>query len=638
MAPQQKQKTLALDGNSLGFEDLIKVALDTHRTYKIVIKKSALPGINASRKYVEEIVRKNGGPDTPYVYGVNTGFGANKHKFVMGTDEIHNNDLAKISYNLIISHCCSVGENFPREVVRAAMLLRANTLIKGFSGIRVAVIQKLIDMLNHDITPVVPSQGSVGGSGDLAPLSHMAIVFIRNPYQPEDAELKGSVMVRARDGYTIVPATEGMKQIGGGVFLHAKEGLALNNGTQFTTALTALAIYRADQSIAGALSAASMTLEAMLGTVDAFNRVIHDLRPFPYQKQAAEIIRKNIAGSNLVFDPAREIDYTLYRRDITVQKLEKKTGLRTDLQPVKEPLQDIYSIRCTPQAIGAIWDAVAYVKRNIAIECNSANDNPIINVAFGKERLSGKAISGGNFHGEPVAIAADILKTVLTELGSLSERRTAALIHPDVNRRLPAFVTPSLVSTPNGDKDEEGMHSGMMIPQYVSAALTSENKVLAHPASVDTIPTSNGIEDHVSMGAHGAKQALQIAHNVANIVAVELLVAAQALELRLAQPLASLYEIEKRRRNAEGLLLECTRNGLDKKAEQCARLISELKALEVQVSKVKQKFTPGKGTLSILKNVEAVLHAKGLEFPLRADTYLSVYITTIATALLNGEL
>ncbi len=648
MANALKTKTLALDGNSLTFENIIKVAFDSKSEYNVIIKKTALKKIAASRAYVEEIVKQNGAENTPYVYGVNTGFGANKHKFVSGSGDIFNNDLAKISYNLIASHCCSVGKSFPREVVRAAMLLRANTLIKGFSGIRVEVIQKLIDMLNHDITPVVPSQGSVGGSGDLAPLSHMAIVFILNPYKPKDKTLHGNVERRKKTSgrgkvdqkheYEIVDATTGLAPIGGGLFLQAKEGLALNNGTQFTTALTAISVFKAEQLVSAALSACSMTTEAMLSTVDAFNPLIHRLRPFPWQQKAAEIIRKNLAGSSLIFEPDSRTDYRLYHKDINIQKLEKKVGLREELQPVKEPLQDIYSIRCAPQATGAIWDAIEYAKRTIAIECNSANDNPLINVAFDKKRLSGKAISGGNFHGEPVAIAADLLKIVLTELGSLSERRTAALINPDVNRRLPAFLTPSITQTPDGPRKEEGMHSGMMIPQYVSAALTAENKILAHPASVDTIPTSNGIEDHVSMGSHGAKQALEIAQNVAVVVGIELLNASLALKLRMGQSLASLYEIEKRLRNAKGLLLETSRSASPVRAEQCEKIINELYSLRKLIASGKNKFIPGRGTKQLLAKIEAVMQKNSLAFPLHADVVLEPYINAFANAITKGEL
>lgn len=632
---------VALDGNSLTFDTLIQIACDTKQQYSVSIKASALPKIHASRKYVESIVEKNGAENTPYVYGVNTGFGANKHKFVSGTGEIANNDLAKISYNLIISHCCSVGPKFPREVVRAAMLLRINTLCKGYSGIRVEVIQKLIEMLNSDITPIVPSQGSVGGSGDLSPLSHMSIVFILNPYKPNDKNLFGEVEVRSSDSvnskYVTVSAAKGIAKIGGGLFLQAKEGLALNNGTQFTTALTALSAYKAEQLVKAALNATTMTTEAMLSTIDAFNPLIHKLRPFEYQRKAAETIRQNLKGSSMVFDPSSKADYRQYHDDINIQKLEKKVGLREELQPVKEPLQDIYSIRCAPQAIGAIWDAIEYVKKTIGIECNSANDNPLIDVTFEKTRLSGKAISGGNFHGEPVAIAADILKTVLTELGSLSERRTAALINPDVNRRLPAFLTTSSVLTPKGIRNESGMHSGMMIPQYVSAALTAENKILAHPASVDTIPTSNGIEDHVSMGAHGAKQAFEIASNVAVIVGIELLNAAQAISIRKSQTLISLYEIEKRMRNAKGLLLETQRSENLERAAVCERIIADLGKLNKLLSLGKKEFIPGAKSKSVLKTLETILTENKLSFPINADVVMRPYLTTISEAIKDNR-
>ncbi len=636
------KKIIAIDGLSLTFEKLIAIAHDDGTKFNIIIKSAAIKRMSASRQYVEEIVKRNGDTDTPFVYGVNTGFGANKHKFVSGTGEAGNNDLAKISYNLIVSHCCSVGEKFPREVVRAAMLLRANTLVRGYSGIRAEVIQKLLDLLNNDITPVVPSQGSVGGSGDLSPLSHMSVVFVRNPYTPESTKLFGKVEMKSSPGknnkYTVVDATKAMQKIGGGLFLQAKEGLALNNGTQFTTALTAIAVHKAEKLIAKSLDACSMTCEAMLTTIDAFNPLIHKVRPFPYQQKTAVIIKNNLAGSTLVFNPNSKKDYALYHKDINIQKQEKEIGLRDNLQPVKEPLQDIYSIRCTPQAVGAIWDAVEYAKRSVSIECNSVNDNPIINVDFTSERLTGNAISGGNFHGEPIAIVADLLKIVLTELGSISERRTAALIHPEVNRRLPAFVINPVVESGTGMKREEGMHSGMMIPQYLSAALTSENKVLAHPACVDTIPTSNGIEDHVSMGAHGAKQALEIADNVTRIVAVELLVAAQALKLRTRQNLAELYDVDKRLRNAQGLNLEVTRLADTKRMEKCKTLISELNLLKKDIATTRKDFSPGKGSSRILKKVSELFKRNKLVFPLDYDVFLNEYITMLACAIENNQI
>ena len=634
-----------LDGNTLSFNDVIRIAYDTQQSCKIAIKKSALRQIEASRAYIDDIVASTGIKETPYIYGVNTGFGANKHKLVEEDITPIKDKLSRIAYNLICSHAIGVGDKMPREVVRAAMLLRANTLIKGYSGVRIVVIQKFLDLLNADITPVVPAQGSVGGSGDLAPLSHMALVFIHNPYIKGTASIAGKVERKKKGSktgeYEVVDAQTGIKEIGG-IVIKDKEGLALNNGTQFLTGLTTIAAHHAASLAKISQISSAMITEAFLSTVDAYNPLIHKLRPHSGQQEAAKNILGMVKGSTFLFDPAREIDVLLYKEDITIQHLEKDLQLRKKYQPVKEPIQDFYSVRCAPQVIGACLDTINYVKGILTTEFNSVNDNPIINPAFGDERKTGKAISGGNFHGEPIAFAADFLKIAIAELGSVSERRVAAIVDPDFSRGLPAFLTPEIVMENGVETKEEGMHSGLMVAQYLAAALVSENKVLAHPASVDSITTSAGVEDHVSMGTHGARQAIMIAKNVYHVIAVELLAAAQAIELRKKQSLYGLYNIDARINEAKGRLLLLQNSGDASKGTlqqiaYCEILIQKLIAFRQLLKKKAVPFRTGKGTTVAMNFITELLHAKGLVFPLSYDVVLHHYIDAIAESLVNGE-
>ena len=645
MKSENSSSTYFLDGSGLSFADVVRIAFDKNPSYKVAIKKSALKQIHASRNYIDGIVADTGVKETPFIYGVNTGFGANKHKLVEQDITTIKEKLSRIAYNLIASHAIGVGERMPREVVRAAMLLRANTLIKGYSGVRVEVIQKILDLINADITPVVPGQGSVGGSGDLAPLSHMALVFLLNPYSNGSKKISGKVERKKKGSageYEIVEAEIGIQEVGGGIIIKDKEGLALNNGTQFLTGITTIAAHHAASLAKISQISSAMIAESFLSTIDAYDPLIHKLRPHSGQREVAKTIRDLLKGSTFLFDPTRDLDVRFYKDDMAIQHIEKVLGLRKKYQPVKEPIQDFYSVRCTPQVIGACLDTINYVKTILTTEFNSVNDNPIVNPAFGKERKTGKAISGGNFHGEPIAFAADFLKIAIAELGSVSERRVAAIVDPDFSRGLPAFLTPEIVIENKIEVKEEGMHSGLMVAQYLAAALVSENKVLAHPASVDSITTSAGVEDHVSMGTHGARQALMIAKNVYHVIAVELLAAAQAIALRKKQSLHSLYNIDLRINEAKGklLLLENTSNSRPKtKAQiaQCKVLIEKLLAFKKLLDEKAKPFQNGKGTAVAVKYISDILHKNGLDFPISHDVVLHHYIDVIAESLMSGE-
>lgn len=457
-----KIKQVILDGDHLTIEQVVAVARDGA---KAILASGAKEKMNRSRAWVEKAVEEKA-----VVYGVTTGFGAFQDV------SINSERLNELQRNLILSHCAGVGEPFGEDVVRAMMLLRANALAKGHSGIRVAVVGMLIELLNKGVHPVVPSQGSVGASGDLAPLSHIAAVLIgEGEAMVEGLRLSGANALRSAG---IQP-----------ILLEAKEGLALNNGTQAMTAVGALALYDAVHLARIADTAAAMTLEAVKGKSTPFAAKVHAVRPHEGQAVVARNIRLMTKTSKLV------------------DSIDEQT---------KSKVQDSYSLRCTPQVHGASRDAMKYVRHVLETEINSATDNPLI---FPDDK---RAYSAGNFHGQPVAIAMDFLALAVAELGNISERRTAKLMDKNHSSGLPAFLAI------NG-----GVESGLMLAQYTAASLVSENKVLIHPASGDSIPTSANQEDHVSMGTTAARQAAEITRNVRNILAIELLCAAQALDFRI---------------------------------------------------------------------------------------------------------
>jgi len=445
------------------------VALDVH----------ARERMQEARDVVESLVAEGA-----VVYGVTTGFGA------LASTRIDPADAGRLQEHLLMSHAAGVGPAFPREVVRAMLLLRANTLALGHSGCRPLVVDRLLEFLASGIHPVVPEQGSVGASGDLAPLAHLALPLIG----------RGQVELRG----VVTPALVALRETGlEPLTLEAKEGLALLNGTQMMSAIGALLLADADRMVRTASVVAAMSVEALLGTDVAFAAAYQLARPHPGQIAVAAELRHLLRDSAL------------------------QTGHHGHAHKVQDP----YSLRCIPQVHGAVRDTLDHLRRVLDIELNSATDNPLVFPGGGVADVDtlatggGRVISGGNFHGEPIALALDFAKIALAELGSISERRTALLVDPRLNGGLSPFLA-----------SDSGIDSGMMIYQYTAAALASENKVLAHPASVDSIPTSANQEDHVSMGSIAARHARAVLGHVEAILSIELLVAAQALDLRMAGP------------------------------------------------------------------------------------------------------
>ncbi|WII35412.1 histidine ammonia-lyase [Paenibacillus thiaminolyticus] len=428
---------------------------------KVELRQESIRSMEKSRAYVETLLREK-----KVVYGLTTGFGKFCDTYISGED------AKALQLNLIRSHACGIGAPFPIEIARAIMLLRVNALALGYSGIRPEVVQLMVGMLNHGVTPVIPEKGSLGASGDLAPLSHLALVLVGEG----EAYYQGTRMPggQAMQLAGLVPVT-----------LEAKEGLALINGTQAMTAVGALACYDAMNLANWADCTLALTCEALFAVRDAFDPLTHLIRPHQGQRQSAENVIRLTSGS----------------------KLMTSQGERR--------VQDAYSLRCAPQVHGASRDALAYIAGKLEIEINSATDNPLIFVD------EGRVISGGNFHGQPVALAMDHLSVSAAELANIAERRIERLVNPHLNEQLPAFLTS------NG-----GLESGFMIAQYAAASVVSENKVLAHPASVDSIPSSGNQEDHVSMGTIAARKAKQIIDNAYAVLAIELLCGAQAADFR----------------------------------------------------------------------------------------------------------
>jgi histidine ammonia-lyase len=467
---------LYINGHTLTLEDIYKVA----SLYEPVeLSQDCIEQVQKCRAYVEKIIAEN-----RTVYGLTTGFG----KF--SNIRIPLEKIETLQENLILSHATGVGPILPIPETRAILLLRINVLAKGYSGICLETLQMLVDMLNNRIHPCIPEKGSVGASGDLAPLSHLALVLLGKG----KAELNGE----------IVDGLEALKRCGlKPIRLKAKEGLALNNGTQVMTGIAALALLKAENLCKQADICAAATVDALLGTTSAFDDLLHQLRPYAGQIASA----KNITA------------------------LLENSPLRQSHKDC-ENVQDAYSLRCTPQVHGAVRESLRYVRSMLEVEINSATDNPLI---FPNEE---RVISGGNFHGEPIAFAADVLGFTIAELGNISERRTEQLLNPALNRGLSPFLAP-----------EPGLDSGFMIAQLTSASLVSENKILAHPASVDSIPTSANQEDHVSMGTIGAVKARNILDNITYVLAIELMCALQALDEREIQSSPAIEQLKQKVRH-----------------------------------------------------------------------------------------
>ena len=451
--------THALTGDDLTLGDVWAVAVDGRPAAPL--SDGARTRMQAARSVVEHAVH---GSDE-HTYGVNTGFG----RFV--SKQIPEELTEELQLRLLRSHACGVGEPYPDSVVRAAMLLRANALAKGNSGARVETVELLLECLNRGVLPRVPARGSVGASGDLAPLAHLALPLVGEGQAVVDGELVDGAEALGRVGLEPVR-------------LLAKEGLSLINGTQFMAAQAALALVRALRLARTADCACALSLEALQGSRTSFLPQVHALRPLRGQGASARNVLRLLDGS-AIMESHRWCD----------------------------KVQDAYSLRCAPQVHGASRDLLDYVEYTVTTELNAATDNPLVLV---EDQL---LVSAGNFHGQPLAFALDALAMAVSELASISERRVERLVNPNLSDGLPAFLT-----------SDGGLNSGFMIPQYVAAALVSENKSLCHPASVDSIPTSAGQEDHVSMGNAAGLKAWQVIANSERALAIELLAAAQAVE------------------------------------------------------------------------------------------------------------
>lgn len=452
---------LVLNGQNLSIAHVHQVAYSKKGALKISIDPSAMVKMKASRAFVFDVVKK-GKP----VYGINTGFGA------LSSKHIEEKDLAQLQVNLIRSHCTGVGRPFSKEVTRAIMLLRANCLISGFSGVEPTTVELLLDFINEHITPVVPEKGSVGASGDLAPLSHIALALIGEGEVEVDGKILSSKEAIAKIGKK--PAVLG-----------PKDGLALINGTACMAALGALAVQETKDIMKLADIASTLTMDAVKGTDKAYNPKITMLKPHKGQIAVVENLNKLTQGSAL-----------------------------KDSHPDCHKVQDPYSLRCVPQVHGACRQTLIHAEEVIATELNAVTDNPLIFVE------SGEVISGGNFHGEALALVMDYLAMGVAEICNISERRIEKMMNP-VFSELPAFLTKN-----------SGLNSGLMIAHVTAAALVSENKYLCHPASVDSVPTSTDKEDHVSMGVTAGRKLHEVISNAKSVLAIELLCNTQALDLQ----------------------------------------------------------------------------------------------------------
>lgn len=436
---------------------------------QLALSEEAIVNIEKCRKYLDDKMKSNSDP----IYGINTGFGS------LCNVKISNENLSKLQENLVKSHACGTGEEVPHEIVKIMLLLKIQSLSYGHSGVQLVTVQRLIDFYNNDIFPVIYTQGSLGASGDLAPLAHLSLPLLG----------EGEVYL---DGFR-QPASKVLAKFGWEpIVLQSKEGLALLNGTQFMSAYGVYCLIKAEKISYLADVIGAVSLEGFDGRIEPFTDLIHLVRPHKGQIQTAERMRDLLEDSEIIAQP-------------------------------KVHVQDPYSFRCIPQVHGASKDTIEYVKKVFRTEINSVTDNP--NIFVGEDMI----ISGGNFHGQPLALALDFLGIALSELGSISERRTYQLISG--LRNLPAFLV-----------NDPGLNSGFMIPQYTAASIASQNKQLATPSSIDSIVSSNGQEDHVSMGANAATKTLRIVENVERILAIELLNGSQALEFR--RPLKSSEFIE----------------------------------------------------------------------------------------------
>jgi histidine ammonia-lyase len=522
-------KSITLTGQTLSHEQVVAVAYGA----SVVLDESQLAGVARTADFLAEQVKQQ-----QPLYGVSTGFGSNADK-LLGAHHIRhsqNNDLTlleELQRNLIITHAVCVGDPFDADVVRAMMVIRINTLMRGHSGVRVQTLEALAAMLNAGIVPVVPKLGSVGASGDLAPLSHLAIVLLGGG----EAFYQGQRM----------PGAQALSLAGlAPIILSHKEGLALNNGTAQMLATGVLAVARLEELCDTADLAAAMTLDAFAGRMRAFDEHVHALRPHPGQVQTAKQLHRLLDGSGLVDIayhlvpkfrpwlpacwPDADLDTLTFDIAWDWVPLNQRHGREKFYQRFKpfrggkkhQP-QDSYSLRCIPQVHGAVRDAVAQAKRVLGIELNAVTDNPLIFPDLGGSgNIEDQIVSAGHFHGMPLALVMSYVKAAIPVLASISERRLNKLVDPATNDGLPAFLI----------GNEDGTESGFMIVQYTAAAIVNDLASRAHPASVYSIPTSANAEDHVSMGANEARHVLDMTHDLAKVIALEIYTAAQALEFR----------------------------------------------------------------------------------------------------------
>ncbi len=452
---------ITIDGGPLAFDDVIAVARGGAR---VRLDASVTTRMEPARELVAEAVAEN-----RTVYGITTGFGA------LASTHIDRAEAATMQIHLLRSHAAGVGPPVPEEIVRTMLLLRARTLAQGYSGVRPVVVERVLDLINRDLLPVVPGQGSVGASGDLAAFAHLALPLIGEGELLVDGKARPSAEVLAEAG--LEPLT-----------LEAKEGLSLLNGTEGMLAYGVIGLHRADRLVAAADLACALSVGALMASARPFRPEIHALRPHPGQVESAATIAGLIAGSAI--EASHHDDFV-------------------------HAVQDAYSLRCAPQVHGATRDALAYAAETFRIELGSVVDNPIVLPE------TGEVISAGNFHGQPLALALDVMAIAITELGNISERRTDRMLDPNHSSGLPPFLSP-----------RPGINSGYMLAQYTAAALVAENRVLSHPASVESIPTSGSQEDHVSMGWGAARKLWEVLVNTRRVLAIEILCAAQGLEYR----------------------------------------------------------------------------------------------------------
>ena len=621
-------KPILLDGASLTRDKLVEIAFGA----SVELDKGALKAVARAADFLAEQVRR----EEP-IYGVSTGFGSNADKLLgahplrdelPGATKSGRSLHEELQYNLIVTHAVCVGEPMAPEIVRAMLGIRINTLLKGHSGIRVETLQALAAMLNAGIVPVVPSLGSVGASGDLAPLSHLAIVLLGGGKAFYDGER--------------MPGAEALKRAGlSPVSLSYKEGLALNNGTAQMLAMGVLATYRLDQLLDTADLAAAMTIDAFAGRLGAFAEEVHALRPHPGQVHVAARLRDLLDGSTLA-----DIPYHLVPRFRTwlpdswdtpeAQALRfdigwdwVPTGQRHGREKFyqrfmpfrggkKHQPQDSYSLRCIPQVHGAVRDAVEQAKRVLEIELNAVTDNPLVFPDREAEHVEEQVISAGHFHGMPLALAMSYVKAAIPTLASISERRLNKLVDPATNDGLPAFLI----------GNEDGTESGHMIVQYTAAAIVNDLASRAHPASVFSVPTSANAEDHVSMGANEARHVLAMVQDLGKVLALELYTAAQALDLR--RDMINAARALSVRTDAEGLATKVS-GGPSPGAEGRDVFLAEVDALRAALA-ASEAFHPGHAVAA----AHAAIRAK-IPF-LDRDRALDGEVATAVRLVESGEI